>query len=55
MEEIRFDSTKGAKVYDIWSQAVVGSLAAGSKSFTTGSFGPHDSVFLLLEPKAAAE
>eukprot|EP01051_Picozoa_sp_SAG22_P002154 SAG22_NODE_94_length_20824_cov_230.693718_15_plen_545_part_00 len=56
LEEVRFAAApKGAKVLDIWSQppgAVVGELAAWAKSFTTKPFGPHDSVFLLLEPKA---
>jgi hypothetical protein len=28
MEEVRFDATKGAKVFDIWSQAVVGEIPA---------------------------
>ena len=55
MEEVRFDAAKGAKVYDIWGQRAAGALAAGAESFTTRSFGPHDSVFLLLEPTAAAQ
>ncbi len=28
MEEVRFDAIKGAKVFDIWSQAVVGEIPA---------------------------
>ena len=51
-EEVRFNmSSTGAKVFDIWTQTLIGSVPAGASSFTTESFGPHDSVFVLLEPK----
>ena len=53
LDEIRFNaSSTGAKVFDIWTQSLVGSIPAGATSYETISFGPHDSVFLLLEPKA---
>lgn len=52
LDEIRFSaSSTGAKVFDIWTQSLVGSIPAGATSYKTSSFGPHDSVFLLLEPK----
>lgn len=52
LDEIRFNaSTAGAKVFDIWTQSLIGSIPAGATSYETVPFGPHDSVFLLLEPK----
>ena len=40
LDEIRFNaSTAGAKVFDIWTQTLIGTIPAGATSYETVSFG----------------
>ena len=40
LDEIRFNaSNAGAKVFDIWTQTLIGTIPAGAASYETVSFG----------------
>ena len=54
MTEVRYaHGDAPIEVLDIWAGASAGTLAAGTTSFVSPSFGHHDSVFYLFYPKGS--
>ena len=54
MTELRYaHGDAPIEVLDIWAGASAGTLAAGTTSFVSPSFGHHDSVFYLFYPKGS--
>jgi hypothetical protein len=48
--DVRFKSAGASTVFDIWAEKTIAPVAAGATSFTTDSFGAHDSRFYLISP-----